>query len=171
MKALPLVWRIGPGILALGLGLLTPVLRADDAAGKLSKAKEKYDTDKDGKLSAEEKARARDGAAGKAKAREEEQRKAALDKYDANGNGQLEANEQARMKSDATAQAEKYKRALARYDANANGALDRDELAKMKKDEMLAARTDRQAAEGEAKFQRKLQKARQNDPTPKARKP
>jgi Ca2+-binding EF-hand superfamily protein len=169
MKTLPLVLRVAPVWVALGCCLVSPVLRAEETSGKLSKAKEKYDTDKDGQLSAEEKAKAREDRAAKTEASEAARQKEVLAKYDADGNGQIDDKEKARMKSDEDQRREKYRESLAKYDANRNGVLDRDELAKMREDELLAARTARQAAEGDAKFQRKMQKMRGQD-VPKVRK-
>jgi len=157
-------------MLALGLFLLPLAVRAEDTDGKLSKAKEKYDTDKDGKLSAEEKARAREDAAAHDKAKEAEQRKEVLQKYDANGNGQLDESEKAKIKADEAARIEKYRQELARYDANHNGKLDPDELAKMRDDEQAAAKTANQAAKADAQFERKMEKLRGGNPPPKVRK-
>jgi Ca2+-binding EF-hand superfamily protein len=170
MKAMPLVSRLVPGLLALFLFVLVTGLRAEEAAtGKLSKAKEKYDTDKDGKLSPEEKTKARDDTAAQAKAREAEKLKEVLAKYDANGNGRIDETEKARMKADEAARAEKYRQEVAKYDADHNGTLDRDEMKKMREDEELAAKTARQAAEADARLQRKMQKLQGKD-VPKGRK-
>ena len=170
MKALPLISRFVPGVLALLMSLLSVSLRAEDPVdGKLSKAKEKYDADKDGQLSAEEKAKTREDVAANAKAREEEQHKALLAKYDDNGNGRIDEAEKAKMKADEAAKAEKYRQLLAKYDVDHNGTLDKDELKKMKEDEALAAKTARQAAQGEAKFQRKMERLQGKD-VPRAKK-
>lgn len=63
-------------------------------------ALKKYDADHDGKLSDEEKARARAEAKAKREARKEE----ALKKYDANDNGKLDQAEKERMKSETAAE-------------------------------------------------------------------
>ena len=99
------------GLLALSF-LLTPLTsHAQETAPekKLTKAKEKYDADKDGRLSAEEKARANEEAAAKARLTREENMKKALAKYDANANGKLDDDEKARMKSDEKAEHEARK--------------------------------------------------------------
>ena len=94
-KLSPLVGAV-PALLALAL-LVTPLaLRAEgEASQKLSKAKEKYDADKDGKLNDDEKAAAKEGAKAKAK----ETREANKAKYDANQDGKLDADERARKKA------------------------------------------------------------------------
>jgi Ca2+-binding EF-hand superfamily protein len=95
------------GLLALSF-LLTPLTsHAQEAAPekKLTKAKEKYDADKDGRLSDEEKAAAKEGAKAKAK----ETRAEKLAKYDANGDGKLDDAEKARMKTDEQAEHEARK--------------------------------------------------------------
>jgi hypothetical protein len=95
-KLRPLV-RVVPALLALTLMVAPLVLRAgDEANGKLSKAKEQYDADKDGKLNDEEKAAAKQGASAKAKATREANR----EKYDANQDGKLDAEERAKKKAD-----------------------------------------------------------------------
>jgi Ca2+-binding EF-hand superfamily protein len=171
MKRLPLVGRLAPGVLALFFVLSPLVGQAEDGTDKLSKAKAKYDTDHDGKLSADEKANARADAADQTKAAETEKRKQLLAKYDANGNGQLDEDEKSRLKADEAAQVEKYRQALAKYDANHNGVLDRDELAKMKEDERLAAKTERQAEKGDASLRRKIDRAEGKDVPRLRRKP
>lgn len=95
-KLSPLV-RVVPALLALAL-LVTPLaLRAEgEASQKLSKTKEKYDADKDGKLSDEETTAAKEGAKAKAKETREEN----LAKYDANKDGKLDADEKAKKKAD-----------------------------------------------------------------------
>ena len=86
MKDLKSMRRIALGILALALMVTPFTARAVDAPKeKLSKAKEKYDADKDGQLSDEEKAKAKEDARAKAKATHE----ANLAKYDANKDGKL----------------------------------------------------------------------------------
>src|SRR4051812_13177915 len=104
MKRLPLVGRLAPGVLALFLILAPMVARAEDGAGKLSKAKATYDTDHDGKLSPEEKTKAKADGAEKAKAAEVEKHQELLAKYDANGNGKLDENEERKLKADEAAQ-------------------------------------------------------------------
>lgn len=95
-KPCPLV-KTAPALLALVLMVTPLALRAEsEAAKKLSKNQEKYDADKDGKLSDEEKAAAKAGAKAKAK----ETREANLQKYDANADGKLDADEKARKKAD-----------------------------------------------------------------------
>lgn len=104
-KLRPLV-RVVPALLALTLMVAPLVLRAEDEAnGKLSKAKEQYDADKDGKLNDEEKAAAKQGASDKAKATREANR----EKYDANQDGKLDADERARKKADEQAEKEARK--------------------------------------------------------------
>jgi len=77
--------------------LAVPSALLADGAGekKLTKTQQQYDADKDGKLSEEEKAAAKEGAKAKAKAT----RDANLDKYDANGDGKLDAEERAAKKA------------------------------------------------------------------------
>jgi hypothetical protein len=162
MKTLPLILRLVPGMLALWV--FSPVLRAEEGAPeKLSSAKEKEDTDKDGQLGEEDKAAAKADGGAKAKAREAEKLKQVLKEYDANHNGQLDEPEKAKMKADEAARAEKFKQALAKYDANHDGKLDATEEAKMLEDEELAAKTARQAEQADAKFQRKLQRLQGKD--------
>ncbi len=89
---------IALGSLALSL-LLAPLTSiAEEAAPekKLTKAKEKYDADKDGQLNDEEKARAKADAVAKAKHTKEEN----LAKYDANKDGKLDEAEKAVKKAD-----------------------------------------------------------------------
>ncbi len=106
MKTLPSVLRIALGLLALATLVAPPTSLAQDAAReKISKAKEKYDTDKDGKLSDEEKANAKEGARAKAKETREEN----LAKYDANKDGKLDSEEKARKKADEDAAKEARK--------------------------------------------------------------
>jgi hypothetical protein len=96
LKPCPLVKAV-PALLALALMVTPLALRAEsEAARKLSKNQEKYDADKDGKLSDEEKAAAKEGAKAKAK----ETREANLQKYDANTDGKLDTDEKARKKAD-----------------------------------------------------------------------
>lgn len=96
LKPCPLVKAV-PALLALVLMVTPLALRAEsEAARKLSKNQEKYDADKDGKLSDDEKAAAKEGAKAKAK----ETREANLQKYDANTDGKLDADERAKKKAD-----------------------------------------------------------------------
>ena len=97
MSKLSPIVRVVPALLALTMMVTPLALRAEsEAAKKLSKNQEKYDADKDGKLSDEEKAAAKEGARAKAK----ETREANVKKYDANGDGKLDADETARKKAD-----------------------------------------------------------------------
>jgi hypothetical protein len=99
-KTSPLV-NVVPALLALTLLVAPLALRAEgEASQKLSKAKEKYDADKDGKLSDEEKAAAKEGAKAKAK----ETRAANKEKYDANHDGKIDAEEKAKKKADEEAE-------------------------------------------------------------------
>jgi hypothetical protein len=93
-------------MLALVFVLTPSTSRAEDTAPekKLSKSKEKFDADKDGKLNDEEKAAAKEAAVAKAKQTREENLKKALEKYDANGNGKLDDDEKAKMKADEQAE-------------------------------------------------------------------
>ena len=68
-------------------------------------ALKKYDTDHDGKLSDEEKARAKAEAKEKREAKKEE----ALKKYDANDNGKLDQAEKEKMKAENAAEKEARK--------------------------------------------------------------
>ena len=93
----------------LALLAAAPRATADESAPSsdkpLSKAKEKYDTDKDGKLSEEEKARMKEDK----KEQRAEAHKLALAKYDANHNGKLDPEEKAKMKADEKAEREAKK--------------------------------------------------------------
>lgn len=86
--------------LVLALLAVTPLINAEDSAPAkekpLSKAKEKHDTDKDGKLSDAEKSEMKE----EAKEKREEKKKEVLAKYDANHNGQLDSDEKEKMKAD-----------------------------------------------------------------------
>ena len=105
MKVLSSVLKIALGLLALAIVAAPLSLQAENAApDKMSKAKEKYDADKDGKLSDEEKALAKEGAAAKARQTREENMRKALEKYDANKNGKLDDDEKAQMKADESAE-------------------------------------------------------------------
>lgn len=89
--------RLAPALLALALLAVPAVLRAEDAAEKkLTKNQQKYDADKDGKLSEEEKAAAKAAAREKGK----ETKEANLAKYDANKDGKMDDEERARKKAD-----------------------------------------------------------------------
>ena len=84
--------------LALALLVAAPLVRAEVTAPvkekTKEKVKEKYDTDKDGKLSDEEKAKLKADA----KEKREELKKIALEKYDANHNGKLDPDEKEKFK-------------------------------------------------------------------------
>ena len=90
----------------LALLVVAPLVRADDAAPAkdkpLSKAKEKYDADKDGKLSDEEKAKMKEAA----KEKRDELKKEELEKYDLNHNGKLDPEEKAKLHADREAEKE-----------------------------------------------------------------
>lgn len=105
--------QFAPALLALALLALPAIARADEPTPekKLSKAQEKYDSDKDGTLSAEERAKAREDALAKARQTREEHRKIALEKYDANHDGKLDGKEKAKMKADAAMARETQKAA------------------------------------------------------------
>ncbi len=91
---------LAPAVLALAV-LATPhSLRAEgDSGKKLTKNQEQYDADKDGKLSEEEQAAAKEGAKAKAKAT----REANKEKYDANDDGKIDESERAQKKADEAA--------------------------------------------------------------------
>jgi len=93
---------VAPVLLALAVLVAPLSLRTEEVAKEkpLSKMKEKYDADKDGKLSEEEKAAAREGVKAKAKETREEN----LAKYDANKDGKLDDDERAKMKADKQAE-------------------------------------------------------------------
>ena len=98
MKKLPSSIKLALGLLALSF--IPAVLSAEDAVTKEKKpskaALEKYDTNRDGQLSSEEKAQAKEAAKEKAK----HTREATLAKYDANKDGKLEDTEKAAKKAD-----------------------------------------------------------------------
>ena len=96
-------------VLALALLSVVPALRADQPAPDkpLSKAKAKYDADKDGKLSDDERARMADDAAEK----QEEKAEKILEKYDLNKNGKLDPEEKAAWEADRKAAREARKAA------------------------------------------------------------
>jgi len=101
MKTPRLIIPIAPVLLALAVLVAPLSLRAEEAAKEkpLTKAKEKYDADQDGKLNEAEKAAAKEGAKAKAKETREEN----LEKYDANKDGKLDKEERAKQKADAEA--------------------------------------------------------------------
>ncbi|MEO6992718.1 MAG: hypothetical protein ABI273_03720 [Lacunisphaera sp.] len=98
MQLLPSVYRLALGMLALSF--ITPMVSAADGMAKEKKpsktALEKYDTDKDGQLSDEEKAKAKQDTREKAKHTREEN----LAKYDANKDRKLDDAEKAVKKAD-----------------------------------------------------------------------
>ena len=100
------------GLLALAFLFVPLSVNAQEAPKeKLSKAKEKYDADHDGRLNDEEKTNAKEGAKAKAKETREENLKKHLAKYDANGNGKLDPEEREKMKADENAEKEARKTA------------------------------------------------------------
>lgn len=82
--------------------------KSGDGKAPSKTALKKYDADKDGKLSGEEKANEAKGKA-EAKEKREATKKSALEKYDANGNGKLDPEEREKMKADHTAELEAKK--------------------------------------------------------------
>jgi len=98
MRNLRTTLTIALGTLALALLFAPFTSIAGEAAPekKLTKAKEKYDADKDGKLNDDEMARAKADTAAKAKHTKEEN----LAKYDANKDGKLDDAEKAVKKAD-----------------------------------------------------------------------
>ena len=97
--------QIFPWALKLALGLLAlsftaTFVSADEGVAKEKKPSkatlEKYDADKDGQLSDEEKAKAKEAAKEKAKHTREEN----LAKYDINKDGKLDDTEKAAQKAD-----------------------------------------------------------------------
>ncbi|MFZ5493781.1 MAG: hypothetical protein ACOZE5_00405 [Verrucomicrobiota bacterium] len=89
MKAPSHTFRFAPVLLALALSVGSPVLFGEESAEKkLTKNQQQYDADKDGKLSDEEKAAAREAAKAKAK----ETREGKLDKEE---RAQKKADEEA----------------------------------------------------------------------------
>ncbi len=103
--------HLAPALLALAVLVAPLALRADDSAKEkpLTKVKEKYDADKDGKLSDDEKTAAKEGAKAKAKETREEN----LAKYDANKDGKLDKEERAKQKADEQAEVEARRAARA----------------------------------------------------------
>lgn len=98
--------RLVPALLALVLLAVPAALAAEDATEKkLTKNQQQYDADKDGKLSDEEKAAAKEAAKAKAK----ETRETNLEKYDANKDGKLDKDERAQKKADEEAAKETKK--------------------------------------------------------------
>jgi Ca2+-binding EF-hand superfamily protein len=81
---------------------------------------EKFDADKDGKLSPEERKAAREEMKGKG----DERKSKMLEKFDKDGDGKLSDDEKAGMKSEMDA---KHAAMLEKYDANKDGKLDKDE--------------------------------------------
>jgi Ca2+-binding EF-hand superfamily protein len=98
MKTIRTTLLSAPVFLALALLAVPVSSRADEPPKEkpLSKAKEKFDADHDGKLNDEEKAAAKEASKAKAKAT----REANLAKYDANKNGKLDDDERAQKKAD-----------------------------------------------------------------------
>jgi hypothetical protein len=97
---------VAPVLLALAVLVAPLSVRAEgDAGKKLTKNQEQYDTDRDGKLSDEEQAAAKEAAKAKAKAT----REANKEKYDANDDGKIDESERAQKKADEAAAAEAKK--------------------------------------------------------------
>jgi EF hand len=98
MKKLPSALKLALGLLALSF--TSAVVSAEDGMAKEKKPSktslEKYDADKDGQLSAEEQAKAKEVTKEKAKHTREEN----LAKYDANKDGKLDDAEKAAKKAD-----------------------------------------------------------------------
>ena len=109
MKTKRSILDLAPAMLALVMLVAPLCLRAEEAAREkpMSKAKEKYDADKDGKLSDSEKEAAKEGAKAKAKETREEN----LAKYDANKDGKLGKEEREKQKADIEAEREAKKAA------------------------------------------------------------
>lgn len=82
---------------------------------------EKFDADKDGKLSPDEKKAMHEAM----KARMEERKAKMLEKYDADKNGELSDTEKEAMKADMEA---RRKALLEKYDADKDGKLSREEV-------------------------------------------
>jgi Ca2+-binding EF-hand superfamily protein len=82
---------------------------------------EKFDTDKDGKLSDDE----RKAMRAEMKAQQEKRQAAMLEKYDADKDGKLSDTEKATMKTDMEA---KRAAMLEKYDANKSGKLEPEEI-------------------------------------------
>ena len=102
MKTPRFLFIFAPALLALAFVLAPLTTNAEEPAPepKLTKAKEKFDTDKDGKLSDEEKTAAKDAARAKARETREEN----LAKYDLNKDGKLDKEEREKMKADEKAE-------------------------------------------------------------------
>jgi len=98
MQLFPSSFKLALGLLALSF--TATIVSADEAAAKEKKPSkatlEKYDANKDGQLSEEEKVNAKAGAKEKAKHTREEN----LAKYDANKDGKLEETEKAAKKAE-----------------------------------------------------------------------
>jgi Ca2+-binding EF-hand superfamily protein len=112
MKSTPsLLHQLALALLALAFLAAPLPLRAAEKAPdeKLSKTKQKYDADKDGRLDEEELAAAKEGAKAKAKATREENQKKALARYDADRDGKLDEEEMARKKNDEQVEKESRK--------------------------------------------------------------
>jgi len=104
IKRIPSV--VAPVLLALVVLVAPLSLHAEGESGKkLTKNQEQYDADKDGKLSEEEQAAAKEGAKAKAKAT----REANKEKYDANDDGKIDESERAQKKADEAAENEAKK--------------------------------------------------------------
>jgi hypothetical protein len=102
-KSMP---RLVPALLALTLLVAPAALIAEGSPEKkLTKTQRQHDADKDGKLSEEEKAAAKEAAKAKAKATREANR----EKYDANGDGKLDKDERAKKNADEQAAKEARK--------------------------------------------------------------
>lgn len=106
MKVPSHTFRFAPVLLALVLSVgAFPLFAEESAEKKLTKNQQQYDADKDGKLSDEEKAAAKEAAKAKAKETREEN----LEKYDANKDGKLDKEERAQKKADEEAAKEARK--------------------------------------------------------------
>lgn len=122
-------------LLALSAVFLVTPASADDkpAPDKPVRGAKKYDADKDGQLSDEEKARMKEDA----KAHRDELKEKALEKYDANKNGKLDPEEKAQREADRKAEKEKRQ---AEHEAK-----------KAERDAKKAERDAKKAAQDEAK--------------------
>lgn len=125
--------------------LFAPGVRAVDEKPEQSSdvpsAKEKYDLNKDGKLSKEERAAMKADQA-KAKAEREAERTAAaeqraLKRFDKNKDGVLDADEKAAWEAAKAKQKDQYQKRraeeLEKYDANKDGKLDKQEREALEK--------------------------------------
>lgn len=150
---------------ALCLILLSPVLRAEDAAAEKSPATNAPgEPVKDGTADAKESTGVQEQTESRAVIQDERRLKLLLAKYDANGDGQLDEGEKKKLNTDLAAWAKKYKQALAKYDANKNGALDPDEKKKMEKDETVADRNERRLWADQREIQQKGQQRLRQPP-------